>query len=190
MTFESTAHTRAKVGGWTGELKELDNHLNSDPPADKSLQGCLYTFIKCPLSCIGCEKGVYRKDIKSCVNDGLLSHVVIQTAQIKALEDKLSNVSAQLKAQLEEGKRDKEHLEQRVAKLDTRISELSTKFLMVASKPPLSGQSQHPYTYVTGTYKPVGAEFTMTDFEEYRRDNDMWYSSHFYTHPNGYKMCL
>ena len=26
---------------WTGELRELDNHLNSDPPADKSLQGCL-----------------------------------------------------------------------------------------------------------------------------------------------------
>jgi TNF receptor-associated factor 4 len=30
----------------------------------------------------------------------------------------------------------------------------------------------------------------MTDFEEYQMDGDDWYSPHFYTHPNGYKMCL
>ena len=30
----------------------------------------------------------------------------------------------------------------------------------------------------------------MTDFEEYQKDGDEWYSPHFYTHPNGYKMCL
>ena len=50
--------------------------------------------------------------------------------------------------------------------------------------------SKRPDTYVTGTYKPVGATFTMTNFEEYKRDNDIWFSPHFYTHPNGYKMCL
>ena len=30
----------------------------------------------------------------------------------------------------------------------------------------------------------------MTNFDEYKRDGDRWYSPHFYTHPNGYKMCL
>jgi hypothetical protein len=30
----------------------------------------------------------------------------------------------------------------------------------------------------------------MTNFEEYKKDNDIWFSPHFYTHPNGYKMCL
>jgi hypothetical protein len=29
----------------------------------------------------------------------------------------------------------------------------------------------------------------MTSFDEYKRDDD-WYSPHFYTHPNGCKMCL
>ena len=43
---------------------------------------------------------------------------------------------------------------------------------------------------VTGTYKSKGAEFTMTDFKEYQKDSEDWFSPHFYTHPNGYKMCL
>ena len=42
----------------------------------------------------------------------------------------------------------------------------------------------------TGTFKPTEAEFTMTDFVEYKRDGDVWCFPHFYTHPNGYKMSL
>ena len=84
---------------WTGELRELDNHLNLDPPADKDLEGCPYTLIP---------------------------------------------------------------------------------FV----------QPQQPGRHVTGAYKPIGAEFTMTKFDEYKSDNDTWYSPHFYTHPNGYKMYL
>lgn len=57
-------------------------------------------------------------------------------------------------------------------------------------QPGRPSSNQHCITRVTGTYKPSGAKFTMTDFEEYKKDNDMWWSSHFYTHPNGYKMCL
>lgn len=31
---------------------------------------------------------------------------------------------------------------------------------------------------------------TFTDFEQFRLKDDAWYSSPFYTHPKGYKMCL
>ena len=71
---------------WTGEMRELDNHLNSDPPADKSLRGCLYTIIKCPLGCSDCEKGVCRKDVKGHVNDMLLGHVMMQNVQIESIK--------------------------------------------------------------------------------------------------------
>ena len=59
----------------------------------------------------------------------------------------------------------------------------------VASNPQLDQPSsnQQPNAYVT---KPTEVEFTMTDIEEYKRDNDEWYSPPFYTHPSGYKMCL
>ena len=43
---------------------------------------------------------------------------------------------------------------------------------------------------VTGTYKPKEGEFTMTNFNEYKKDMDNWYSPSFYTPDDGYKMCL
>ena len=33
-------------------------------------------------------------------------------------------------------------------------------------------------------------ELTMTNFEQHKTDSDHWYSPPFYTHPQGYKMCL
>ena len=33
-------------------------------------------------------------------------------------------------------------------------------------------------------------ERTMTNFEQLKTDSDQWYSPPFYTHPQGYKMCL
>ena len=104
---------KSKGCEWTGELRELDNHLNSDPLA---LEGCPYTLIKCPL---GCAEYIYRKDVKDHAG---------------------------------------------------RVHVLA------------SGVKGH----VGGD----GARFTMTNFEEYKRDNDTWYSPDFYTHHNGYNMCL
>ena len=98
---------------WTGELRELDNHLNLDPSA---LEGCPYTLIKCPL---GCAKYIYRKDV----------------------EDQAGRAHA------------------------------------------MAGG-------VNGHVGGDGVRFTMNKFEEYKRDNGTWYSPDFYTHPNGYKMCL
>ena len=180
---------KSKGCEWTGELGELDNHLNSDPPADKSLEGCPFTLINCPLSCAGCAKGVYRKDVKCHVNDRLFDNLA---AQMKSLEQ-----------QLQECRDINSQLQQCMTEMETKIIDFSTKNrdlkdeikemklevrTKASSNDPIS--NQQPATHVTGTYKPIGAEFTMTHFEEYKRDGDEWYSPHFYTHPRGYKMCL
>ena len=194
--FRVSCTHKSKGCEWTGELRELDNHLNLDPPADKSLQGCPFTLIKCPLSCVGCEKGVYRKDAKAHVSDQLLSKVVIQSAQIKALEQQLQHISLQFETRIKE----------RVTELETKVSELSIqngelkseiKALKLNLPEIVSEDSSdqptskpQPVTHITGTYRPSGAKFTMTGFEEYQKDNERWLSPHFYTHPNGYKMCL
>ena len=34
---------------WKGELGELDNHLNLDPPADSIDRGCDYVEVECPV---------------------------------------------------------------------------------------------------------------------------------------------
>jgi hypothetical protein len=46
------------------------------------------------LSCAGCEKGVWRRDVKSHVGDKLLSHVLIQSAQNKDIIAKLAQLEA------------------------------------------------------------------------------------------------
>ena len=230
--FQVYCKNKSQGCEWTGELRELDNHLNSDPPADKALQGCPFTLLKCPLGCPGCVEGLRRKNYKSHVIgniDKLLGLVVGQAAQIKFAEQQNTQHTAQLanlegekhyleqhvlelearvggleremkevKGQLSGSEGEKQYLEQQVADLSTKMTKLSKKFVeletknrelenevkmrppAVVSNPP-SGQpsSNYPLT-----------EFTMTNFEEYKRDNDEWHSPPFYTHPNGYKMCL
>ena len=53
---------------WTGELGELDNHLNQCPNPDNQLQGCEFTEI----NCVYCSKCFKRKDIQSHQNDKCL----------------------------------------------------------------------------------------------------------------------
>ena len=205
--FQVYCTHKSKGCEWIGELRELDNHLNSDPPADKSLQGCPYTLVNCPLSCAGCGNGVYRKDAKSYADDKLLGHVMIQSAQIKDVIAKLARLEAaceqgmtKLNTTFEQRMTNLEAaFEQRMTKLEVAFQQGMTKLenkiseldgMMVASKPQPVGQPQQSDGRVTGICKPVVAEFTMTNFEEHKRDGDIWYSPHFYTHPNGYKMCL
>ncbi len=45
---------------WTGELGQLDNHLNKDPRPEKQLEGCQYVKI----TCTNCENKMQRKDIE------------------------------------------------------------------------------------------------------------------------------
>ena len=203
---------KSKGCEWTGELRELDNHLNSDPPADKALEGCPFTLINCPLNCSGCKKGVCRKDVKSHVSDNLFGTVLSQATRITSLERHLrenNTIVLQLKAKLDETERNKLLFGQQVVLLRAKLTELDlkTKGLekevkeLKMKRPSSPGvpksqltsglpTSRQPDTYVSGTFKPTGAMFTMTNFEEFRKDNDYWFSPHFYTHPSGYKMCL
>ena len=205
--FEVYCSHKSKGCEWRGELRKLDKHLNSDPPADKSLEGCPFSVIKCPLGCDSCEKGVCRKDVKAHVNDKLLNHVMAQNVQMQSIERQLQEVigtntqltmqmqevlgvNTQLTMELQNVKKHKQRLEQHVTKLNERVKKLEVNQPMTSK--PVSDQpsSRQLSTYLTGTVKPIGAEFTMTDFEEYKREDDFWYSPHFYTHPGGYKMCL
>jgi len=43
---------------------------------------------------------------------------------------------------------------------------------------------------ISTSTQPLPIEVTMTDFEQHKIDSDQWCSPPFYTHPQGYKMCL
>ena len=186
---------------WRGELRELDKHLNSEPPTDKSLEGCQFALIKCPLDCKGCEKGIPRDGIESHVKDNLANLVVKQGYRVESFEQEIRSKLWEIDQRL--GKR--------VAELENKVGEVLEKNKQLEEEIKLlktnqlpgpstgqsglaaflgTGQSSLHDTSLTGSFKPIGAEFTMPDFKTYKSENDVWYSSHFYTHPNGYKMCL
>ena len=97
----------------TEELRELDNHLNSDPPADRSFEGCPYTLIKCPLNCAGCIEGVLRKNCKAHVRDNFDKFL----SRVRSVE--LENT--QLKAQIGNVEREKLYLDQENAQLKVQM---------------------------------------------------------------------
>ena len=191
--FQVYCTHKSKGCEWTGELRELDNHLNSDPPADKSLEGCPFILINCPLSCAGCEVKVTRKDIKAHINDKLFGHVMAQSLQIKVIEDE--NKTFQYRLQKVE--EDKRHLERSVSELKAKISQLKGEVNTKQGAMSITAQSTISEQLV-GTkagctqsgYPLVPVDFRMTDFEEYKDDDIIWHSPPFYTQEGGYKMCL
>jgi hypothetical protein len=119
---------------------------------------------------------------------------------MKAFKQQLQCISTQF----EKIKEDKENLERRMTKLEIKVNELSVEnrklgmqnrelekeLKLKQAAVVRSDQLVSKATFVTGTYKPKGAEFIMTDFKEYQTDGNHWYSPPFYIHPNGYKVCL
>jgi TNF receptor-associated factor 4 len=144
---------KSKGCEWTGELRELDNHLNSDPPANKSLQGCPFMLIKCPLSC---EIKLVRHDMTSHLKDKLFHserHTLPTRKEFQNIRMQFLNGEQHLNGSPHENGIDQERL--------------FTSNRLVA---------------------PV--QLIMTDFEQHRKNEDIWYSPGFYTRPEGYMMCL
>ena len=46
---------------WQGELRQLDNHLNCNPPQEKQLEGCQYTKVKC----LYCSELIQRSSVQA-----------------------------------------------------------------------------------------------------------------------------
>ena len=66
--------------------------------------------------------------------------------------------------QLDQLKRENKQLKQQVTELNQDLQQICTPIC-----PPM---------------------FKMDNFKQHKRDNDLWYSPSFYTHPKGYEMCL
>ena len=95
--FEVYCSQKSKGCEWRGELRELEKHLNSEPAAVKSLEGCPLTVIKCPLSHTGCEVKLPRKDMNAHITD---SHsalgIALEATKIASLKLELESVKKKL----------------------------------------------------------------------------------------------
>ena len=177
--FEVYCSHKSKGCEWRGELRELDKHLNSDPPADKSLEGCPFTVISCPLNCATCTMKKPRNEVVIHVNSGaLMRRVLQQEGRIKFLEDTLHYYQNDRKL-LQQLVRDKLSLEQHVVKLERHNTELQRQVSELMVNRDTFGESS-----------PGLARIVMTEYNQHKRGNDKWYSRPFFSGPRGYKMCL
>ena len=170
--FEVYCSHKSKGCEWRGELRELDKHLNSDPPADKSLEGCPFTVINCPLSHTGCEVKLPRREMKAHLETENIPHTLLQARKQQLLLVAMENLHQEnqnLRTAVREIEGEKQFLEQRLTDFEGKM-EVFPK---------------------TSCGQPTRAvEFVMDNFERRARDHTHWYSPPFYTHPQGYKMCL
>jgi TNF receptor-associated factor 4 len=129
---------------------------------------CPLTIVDCDFSFVGCEIRLPRKDLPSHLTEDLVAHVSLQTKQ-------LMNLTAENQWHRQQTMMAFMNLTEENKRLKHQVQRLTKDF----------------WEYQNGTMLcPARAELTMTDFEQHKKNHDEWNSPPFYTHPEGYKMCL
>ena len=180
MLYDFNVYCTHKSKGckWTGELRELERHLNSTPSsADSCLDGCPYSVIECPLSYAGCKVMCPRLDLPEHMSKNSVCHTLMQASVVQRMtrENKQLKETNRINDSLLETLHEENHcLKVEVQRLEKRVTNLHDQQIRASQ-----------------TGFPVGpVDFTMDNFHLRRDEDDYWYSGPFYTHPRGYKMCL
>ena len=188
---------------WTGELRQLDEHLNTDPLPEKQLDGCRLTIINCDFHHVGCAVKLPRQDMPEHVRTSVHRHMSLMVtghmtlaSAHSILENDHANLEKDHKKLVEEHKSlssnsvqlcKYEELKDNCAEIKTDNQQLRNKIeaLEVLIRSPLADPPR------TETIHIVPSDgIVMDNFEQHKRDNDEWYSPPLYTHPQGYKICL
>ena len=177
------------------ESKSLESHISND---------CPMTIIDCEFKRIGCDVRLSRKDMVVHTEQAVIHHLTKQVAsseeRIKMLEADNKTLSIRC-----------ERLEVQHKELVEKVSETFEKIINPASgdqnwddddqdyvsMDEVSVTRDEDYSYVSAI-KPASVSptsnlltnFTMTNFQIHKKNDDHWVSQPFYTHSQGYKMCL
>ena len=273
---------------WVGELGELDNHLNLQPPPDKQLEGCNFSeiecshcsesfqrryvgvhqsdecpkrpytcqhcrqycstyddvmqkhlatcgsfYLSCPNNCgvmiqnqelrrhisqdcpltvipcdfsvAGCQVSLVREKMPAHISENVVMHtsrmlklLYSQRKAAKYTKEKIGKLHDTLVAQAKTIQEMKSTIALQKAMIDTSdkevqnlhsiISDQGKTILRLQQTLPIKDTDISPENpHIVATF-PV--EFTMTGFEEHKKNSDVWYSPPFYTHASGYKLCI
>ena len=161
---------------WTGELGELEQHVSQD---------CLLNVGSCDFRFAGCEVQLPRRDMAAHLAESVVVHMSLLAShgrRVSELNDKklsekdeqIARLRDELGEKLEENRQKIEALEQENEALRRCLKE-QTKEMDQKLEPVLPS---------------LPVEFTMNDFDRYKKNKRAWYSPPFYTHPQGYKLSL
>ena len=151
--------------GVSPERQNLDDHVS---------RSCPFAVVNCDFHYAGCEVRLPVKEMPTHIAKNMVAHIsLLATNGRKLLAEKdkwISSLEGDLREKLEENKQKIDRLEMENQSLRRSLQELEKKVSTLTPRFPV--------------------EFTMTNFEVYRRTNRIWYSPPFYSHPNGYRLCI
>ena len=195
---------------WTGELGQVDVHLNKYPPPEKRHDGCPLTTISCEYVHLGCAVKLPRKDMPEHLRENLLTHtsllaishanLVTENATLRKMNTDLENKQHFLETAVGSLQVNHALLQENYNQLSVSCSVLQAELdelkpntvkERLPCKPSALSQLKSNVS-VPRTSIPLAPSviLTMTDFKQHKRDGDHWYSPPVYTHHQGYKICL
>lgn len=127
---------------------------------------CRLTLVDCAFKHVGCSVRLPQEEMPAHIAESVGAHLLLQTTSYKQTVIRLEKENQRLR-------QDNELLHQKLDKQSLQISKLITDLQVLCISAPLA---------------PV--EFTMLEFDAYRREGTSWFSPPFYTHVEGYKMYL
>ena len=159
---------------WSGELSQLEKHLNESPKLGEQVLGshCTLQVINCDFQYAGCEAQLPRKDLPAHLAENLVTHMTLMAAhsQQRAAEKDKQIADLKLETQL---------LKSALAERESEIARLNAK-----------QEEDRLQLETLQVYAGLPIELVLTEFEKYKENSDPWCSKPFYTHSNGYKLCL
>ena len=189
---------------WTGELGQYDSHLNLSSQLKEKLGGCLYARIECHN---GCGEDIPRRyllnhEVEECslkrddyteleklMNFYIqkLMHDIIQKderiAELK-LEGELKKEGHPVPSDPDESAA--QSVMHKTSQIDKQISELEKDLMPPKDElPPIL-----PDLHVDESATIIPVQRTLFNFTEMQKHDQEYVSEPFYTHPEGYKMCL
>ncbi len=146
----------------TIQRQNIDSHVTDE---------CPLTTINCDFHHVGCAVKVPRQDMPEHQREKLLTHISL-----------LATSHAKQQAEITKHQQNITRLVTENEQLKTKITDLEPIQQLLKTAPPVVN------------FRPLGPleppVLTMTDFQQHKRDDDIWYSPPVYTHHLGYKICL
>ena len=166
------------------QRREIENHVKKE---------CPLTSIDCDFHMVGCKAQLSRKDMPRHTSCDLAPHLSLLQMHMVAHSEDTASLMPLLIGSMQRIVIDNEALCRQNAALKTSVGQLDRQnAALKTSVGQLEASSRdHQETLEELTYTgTLPLEFTMSDFEEHKANNDEWFSPPFYTHTHGYKLCI
>ena len=178
--------------GVSPERQNVETHVNTV---------CPLTVVNCDFHYAGCEVQLVRKDMLTHLAESLVTHMSLLALH----NQQLTQLTLQQKESLEENQCKIQELGKENEALKLKVNNNLAKEVIELKKSlekihELEREKEAQATAIAECVREIEGlkrkglfpiEFVITNFIERKsNDSDCWYSPPFYTHPQGYKMCL